>query len=423
MTLALFVSVAACAAGFSQGFAQQPTRVSVAALAAQASREVTAAARIPLIPETSDLLRAIPTLEAAGSRRVPNYLRAFAAIPESVPAYATAFQTLLFGGTVEPETKMAMGLQVGRVLRSPYAVVHMQRLLRATDRGRLLLRHVESGTGVKPEQELAVRYAEWLTEDVHGVNPERFRQVRGYYTDAQIVELTLVVSFFNYFTRFVEAVNLPVEPWALDTVIEAPRITREPSLARVSLISDTQLEWAANTVASRRQSANQGDERGFGLVNSERAMNLVPDIASAWRAFTGTLGAGAAVEREIKLHVSFAVSMANGCRYCTLHQVQGLRRLGVNPGKLIQMQKDDSALTPRELTAVIFARKLTRDPLTITDGDYDHLRAEFGEKGAVEVVLQTCTFAFMNRFTDNLGLPSEDEAIRVYREVYGTDWK
>lgn len=26
-------------------------------------------------------------------------------------------------------------------------------------------------------------------------------------------------------------------------------------------------------------------------------------------------------------------------------------------------------------------------------------------------------------FTDNLGLPSEDEAVRVYREVYGTDWK
>jgi hypothetical protein len=29
----------------------------------------------------------------------------------------------------------------------------------------------------------------------------------------------------------------------------------------------------------------------------------------------------------------------------------------------------------------------------------------------------------MNRLTDGLRLPSEDEAMRVYRETYGSDWK
>ncbi len=36
--------------------------------------------------------------------------------------------------------------------------------------------------------------------------------------------------------------------------------------------------------------------------------------------------------------------------------------------------------------------------------------------------MQTCNFAFMNRFTDGLRLPSEDQAVRVYRETYGSDW-
>ena len=35
------------------------------------------------------------------------------------------------------------------------------------------------------------------------------------------------------------------------------------------------------------------------------------------------------------------------------------------------------------------------------------------------MLLQTCNFAFMNRFTDGLQLPSEDEAIKVYHETYG----
>jgi hypothetical protein len=33
-------------------------------------------------------------------------------------------------------------------------------------------------------------------------------------------------------------------------------------------------------------------------------------------------------------------------------------------------------------------------------------------------VLQSCNFAYMNRFTDGLRLPSEDEAIKVYQETY-----
>ena len=70
---------------------------------------------------------------------------------------------------------------------------------------------------------------------------------------------------------------------------------------------------------------------------------------------------------------------------------------------------------------MLFARKLTATPSGVTDADYATLKKEFGEQGALEVLLQTCNFSFMNRFTDGLHLPSEDEAIRIYREVYGRD--
>jgi alkylhydroperoxidase family enzyme len=100
-----------------------------------------------------------------------------------------------------------------------------------------------------------------------------------------------------------------------------------------------------------------------------------------------------------------------------------LRRLGVDPTKLLAMEKDDTALTPREKTAVVFARKLTATPWAMTDADYAVLKHEFQEQGALEVLLQTCNFNFMNRFTDGLNLPSEDDAIQTYREVYGHDFR
>ena len=57
----------------------------------------------------------------------------------------------------------------------------------------------------------------------------------------------------------------------------------------------------------------------------------------------------------------------------------------------------------------------------MTDADYVQLKKTFEDEGAMDVVLQTCNFNFMNRFTDGLHLPSEDEAMKVYREIYGRD--
>jgi AhpD family alkylhydroperoxidase len=156
------------------------------------------------------------------------------------------------------------------------------------------------------------------------------------------------------------------------------------------------------------------------MANSMRAMFRAPGLALPWRALGSALREHEQVGRDVKLQVSLAVSTLNGCRYCVRHQVLGLRRIGVDPGRLVALQKDDAALTPRERAAVLFARQVTAAPTTVSDTDWAALAKEFGDRGAVEVLLQTCTFAFMNRFTDGLMLPSEDEAIKVYQETYGT---
>jgi AhpD family alkylhydroperoxidase len=159
---------------------------------------------------------------------------------------------------------------------------------------------------------------------------------------------------------------------------------------------------------------------GIGFANSMRALLRCPDLADAWMNFGTTARQSWVISREEQLQVSFAVSLANGCRYCTLHQVLGLHKLGVSMGKLMAMKKDDDALTPHERAAVLFARKLALDPASVTDADYQTLRTEFGEQGALDVLMQTCSFAGFNRFTDGLHLPSEDAAVQTYREVYHT---
>ena len=82
-----------------------------------------------------------------------------------------------------------------------------------------MLKAIDAGdlNSLPPTDRLAIQYADWLTPDVHGVSDEDFRTVREYFNDSQVVELTLTVCFFYYFTRMAEGFDLPVEPWALDS--------------------------------------------------------------------------------------------------------------------------------------------------------------------------------------------------------------
>ena len=364
--------------------------------------------------------------KSLGSPEAPAFVRALGALPSSVEPMAALPDAVLFKGTVAPEIKAAMGLRIAQVNGSPYVAAHMLRVLKGHDRGGVLRSAMDGSTGsrLSTSEQVALRYAEILTRTVN-LAPSDFERVAATFNDSEIVELTMTVSFFNFFTRYTEALNLPVESWALDGTMTWPARAKPPTpKPRIALLADDEITAAAAALALAKDPAAQQarNSLGLGMANSQRAMLRVPGIQQAWRAFGSSFREKATIGRDIQLQVSFAVSTANECRYCTLHQVQGLRRLGVDPIKLQAMRKDDSALTPRELVAVKFARRLTDRPSGISDEDYAAVKKEFGDAGAIEVVLQTCNFAFMNRFTDGLQLPSEDEAIKVYHETYGATW-
>src|SRR5262249_29778992 len=198
--------------------------------------------------------------------------------------------------------------------------------------------------------------AELLTRDMHGVGEEDFQKTRAFFNDSQIVELTMTTCFFNYFLRYCEGANLPVEKWALDEPVAKVAAAKfEPPPARVALVSDDQMSAVTETLNAAKTPTNNWN---IGIANSQRAFLLAPVPTRAWGANRSTSVKLETSSREFKLHVSFALWGANGCRYCTLHQVLGLRRLGVDPAKLVAMAKDDSELTQRERTAVAFARNI-----------------------------------------------------------------
>ncbi|HKX31367.1 MAG TPA: hypothetical protein VJ302_27020, partial [Blastocatellia bacterium] len=107
----------------SLSLAQEKTPLtSLETLNRLAKQKVEAQANVPLAAETSEICAGADALETG---KIPNYARALALLPNAAKPLALAFRAYLYEGTIEPETKMAMGLRIAQIYGSAYPATHL----------------------------------------------------------------------------------------------------------------------------------------------------------------------------------------------------------------------------------------------------------------------------------------------------------
>ena len=62
-----------------------------------------------------------------------------------------------------------------------------------------------------PAEKAAIHWAECLTERTYKRHPEAMAQLKLYFNDAQIVEVTMISGFFNFWNRFTDALEIDIE--------------------------------------------------------------------------------------------------------------------------------------------------------------------------------------------------------------------
>ena len=91
--------------------------------------------------------------------------------------------------------------------------------------------------------------------------------------------------------------------------------------------------------------------------------------------------------------------------------VAGLNEKQINERTRKLAEGDWSMFPPAERTAFAFARKLSKEPWTISDSDLADLRRQFGEARALDVIWWACRCHYMTRVADAFQLPLERENV------------
>ncbi|MEJ8569799.1 carboxymuconolactone decarboxylase family protein [Elongatibacter sediminis] len=117
--------------------------------------------------------------------------------------------------------------------------------------------------------------------------------------------------------------------------------------------------------------------------------------------------------------VGVLVSHLNGCDYCFGHHSAGLRRL-LDPADgdfdawlgAITAAEPGPPLDAAQCAGLRYARRLTREPESITQADIDALRTAGLEDGQIVEINQVAAyFAYANRTVSGLGASAEGEVL------------
>jgi uncharacterized peroxidase-related enzyme len=147
---------------------------------------------------------------------VPNMFRVMAHRPEIFSTMQAHFAAVLNTGTVPTRLKELIIVRTSQLNETPYCLAShtiLARNLGWTDDQLSHLADWPRRNDFTPADKAALRLAETVTRDAHALSDEQFAELRGFYSEGEIVELLCAIGLFNYFNRFNNALRMePTKP-------------------------------------------------------------------------------------------------------------------------------------------------------------------------------------------------------------------
>ncbi|MFT7475590.1 MAG: hypothetical protein ACI81L_002529 [Verrucomicrobiales bacterium] len=89
-------------------------------------------------------------------------------------------------------------------------------------------------------EKVAVLWAEHVTLNTARSEDEVYEKVAAHFNEAEIVDLTLMSCFFNFFNRFVDSLKVPIElPKEVDKIKSSLHLDPEKVKSYLETVADT----------------------------------------------------------------------------------------------------------------------------------------------------------------------------------------
>lgn len=149
---------------------------------------------------------------------------------------------------------------------------------------------------------------------------------------------------------------------------------------------------------------------GFPFVpNMDKAIGIAPNLIKVHMAFMGAMHEHLTLPESLYSIISYCISTAKNCTYCSVNHELYCRTLGVDEEMLNKLAQDLGNVNPVRLRAIIeFAVKCAVDPQRLVAEDYDQVRAQgVSEEELLEIIFIAAAANFADTLADGLKIEVE----------------
>lgn len=159
------------------------------------------------------------------------------------------------------------------------------------------------------------------------------------------------------------------------------------------------------------------DIAGF-IPNNMLIMARRPELVRARLAMADALR-NTSLDSSLRDLIFLMASSAAGCRYCTAHGTSGSLRRGAEEEKVRAIWEFETSdlFSESERAALRMARDSALMPVAVTNDHFTELRKHFDEDQIVDIVGQCCHAGWINRWSETMGTPLEDDPFAVMRRI------
>jgi uncharacterized peroxidase-related enzyme len=150
---------------------------------------------------------------------VPNMFKTVAQTPALALGFAAFLKPLMSDGELAAWYKELVATRVASLNHCEYCISShrfLARLRGASEQQVAAVDSYEDGPFTEKEK-AGLRYADKLHRSAHAIEDVDYAEVKKYFSDKELIELTAVAAAFEFFPRFVSALKVPVTPLPPET--------------------------------------------------------------------------------------------------------------------------------------------------------------------------------------------------------------
>ena len=138
--------------------------------------------------------------------KVPKWMRVMANCDDVLIGFFSLFKATMDDAPLDSQLKWKVAFKVSEMNKCEFCVGVATQKLKQFGIDDEQLKNIHSTTNEKGT--IALKYAEAATDHAYNIDPALFKEVKDYFSDEQIVELTSVIGLFNFINRFNDSLGV-----------------------------------------------------------------------------------------------------------------------------------------------------------------------------------------------------------------------